>query len=137
MLSSITAPNKLRTKNDAYLATTSDVHARHATSTQPPTRRTTTTTHTYTVQWAAGTLGLVMKNTRNAVHIAEVGAAAHATSSDFQVDDKLVSINAFQVREMGFAQSIQLLQSVTKPVSLTFKRRVATVAATATAAPSV
>ncbi|CAK4650701.1 unnamed protein product [Aphanomyces euteiches] len=105
ILASLTSPNRLRAASEASPAIKSP------------------RSHVYTVSWSSGKLGLVLRNHRDRVLIAEVdSSAAQVISSEFQVDDKLIAMDTIRVRDVGFHAAIQLLQSMAKPVSLTFRR---------------
>ncbi|KAG9406560.1 hypothetical protein AC1031_002877 [Aphanomyces cochlioides] len=104
ILASLTSPNRLRAASEA------------SSSIKSPR------SHVYTVSWSSGKLGLVLRNHRDRVLIAEVDSSAQVISTEFQVDDKLIAIDTIRVRDVGFHAAIQLLQSMAKPVSLTFRR---------------
>ncbi|RHY32812.1 hypothetical protein DYB32_002233 [Aphanomyces invadans] len=112
VLASFTAPNKLRCQSSSVPISA----GQHASALPVPTPR----TQSYTVEWSSPPLGLVLKRVRECVVIAEVTSGD--TSTEFAVNDKLVAVNGIRVADVGFHHAVQLLQALSKPVVLSFRR---------------
>nr|CCA21749.1 conserved hypothetical protein [Albugo laibachii Nc14] len=78
----------------------------------------------FDVVWDRGPLGCGLKQRRSLPVVKSVtGAAKSSSVMQIRSGDFLLMINGFQTGEIGFKETVKLLQTASKPVYLRFRRR--------------